>query len=142
MVSLANEITIKRVPNRSRLSFLPNLFGPRAFLTGEGAAFNFARNFSTAYAEAGGGYWDYFVTSNGTGFMAPVMEKPVVHVVNNMNFYEGDMSQQSFGIVCTVMALTATWERHRSDELVRKIDRLKDFAACSPEAEAIFAALD
>lgn len=142
MVSLANEITIKRVPNRSRLSFLPNLFGRHAYLTGESAAFCFARNFSEAYANAGGGYWEYFTTSNGSGFMVPVMDAPVVHVVNNGNYFEGDMSQQSFGIVCTVMALTATWERRPSDELVRKIDRLKDFAACTPEHNAIFAALD
>lgn len=143
MTSLANEVTTisaTAVSQKRRMMFLPRLF-PRCYLLGERAVFKYADHFSADYRETGG-YWNFYDLTNGSGFMAPATDRKTLSFVSNMNGYGGEFSPEAFGIVVTCFALTRCWEEMRTDELVRKLDGLKDYAAQHPEHAAIFAALD
>lgn len=107
---------------------------------GERAVYKYADHFSETY-RAKGAYWEFYILSNGSGFMAPAINADLTFS-NNMNGYSGTMTPEAFGIVVTCFALGRCWEESPSDDLVRKLTSLKDYAAEHPEHAAIFAALD
>lgn len=137
-----NLITVSHVSDDKRLAFLPNLFGVRAMLYAEGAVFSWAKSISQDYARQGGGYWEFYTTSNGCGFMVPEGLPELIEVTNPMNFYQGAMTKEAFGITCTILAFGVALERFRTVDLRDKQELLKDFAEQHAESKSIFAAID
>lgn len=137
-----NHIIVEHVAHESRMGFLPSLFGVRAMLCGEAAAFAWARSLSKDYAKQNGGFWEFYKTSNGSGFMVPDTLPDVVEVSNGLNFYSGSMSKEALGIACTILALGAALERFGLRDLREKDRLLKDYAEQHPESSAIFRVID
>lgn len=138
----SNGITATIVPEARRMAFLPNLFGTRAMLVGEGAVFSWAKTLSVDYARQGGAFWDFYTTSNGSGFMVPDGLPKQVTVCNHGNYYEGTMTPEAFGITCTLLGFAAALECSPVRPLRDRMDLLTDFAASHAESAAILRAID
>jgi len=140
--SVENCVTISHVPHEKRLAFLPNLFGVRAMIYAEGAVFSWAKTLSPEYVRQGGGFWEFYTTSNGCGFLVPEGLPELIEVINPMNFYQGAMTKEAFGITCTILAFGVALERFRTVDLRDKLELLKDVAEQHAETISIFAAID
>jgi hypothetical protein len=139
----AQPAAARLVPEDERMTFLPQLFGPRVFFHGESAVYGWMRKLCKAYT---GGLWQFFrVGDAGAGFMAPDIEGPLKLYVDG-NGFEGDMSTEAAGIVVTLFALNhlmfSTPDKGAVDLLCDRYEELRDFAREHAEARAIFAAID
>ncbi|TDN69255.1 antirestriction protein [Paraburkholderia sp. BL10I2N1] len=99
---MTNKITATEVPERSRLSFYPYLFGERAMMRGEALLFSWAEALSNDYR---GGLWTFYHLSNGGAYAAPRGDLERLRVFMTGNGYEGEMSNDAFGVVCSMFAL-------------------------------------
>lgn len=126
------------VPEDKRLDFLPGLFGPGLMIQGEAFTFGFASQLSKDY---GGGMWNFYTLDGTPLFMAPADSKRFRMFVEG-NGYEGEVSADAFGIICTMFALSHMSFRFESEKLSEGYVRLYEFASEHPEASAIFQAID
>lgn len=145
-----NPISAEQIPQRQRITALPQLFGNRCTIV-ESAIFNAASNVITGYK---GAYWEFYRCSNGAFFMAPVLGRPNytgapgtgVTVEWAGNCYKGEMSEQAAGIVCCMHAYShlscAAREGAYQDALVDQFHKLREYVSNHPEAAAILAAID
>ncbi|KGW11929.1 antirestriction protein [Burkholderia pseudomallei] len=130
-------IACERVSDEGRLAFLPHHLGLR-FLSGETLVYEWARRLSSDYD---GGSWAFYTLSNGGFYVAPELAGPV-SVSWSLNYFEGEMSADAFGIVVTLFALCHLCEKYGDDLHAEKFHLLREFAAGHSEQGKIFAAID
>ncbi|WP_233869632.1 antirestriction protein [Paraburkholderia adhaesiva] len=136
-------IVATRVPERSRLRFLPGLFGARGMMRGEAQIYATARALSEDYT---GGSWTFWRLSNGGGYLAPqTPERLRVCVTGNQ--FDGVVSGDAFGIIVTLFVLNAIiWRMADSggdpEPLSGLYHALRRFACGHAEASLILRAID
>jgi len=139
-------VTATHVPGPQRMTFLPQFFG-KFFMQGEQLLFNWADRLSPQYS---GGFWNFYTLSNGGFFAAPHMGVEKVEVRQNLNGYEGSMSEQAFGVVVTLFALNhlimSLYEKQADEDLIDQLSEryhlLHDFIGTLPDASEIYSAID
>lgn len=92
-------ITAKIVPASQRMDAADKHFGIRYPLTVEPMIYQFATQLAHAYS---GGYWHFYLLSNGGFYMAPDLEG--VFEVLADNGYEGSISADALGITACLYA--------------------------------------
>lgn len=128
----------------ARLAILPRYFGHRLMIVVESTIYSWAERLSPDQYSA---YWNYYSLSNGGFFMAPRDTGKKVQVVCSGNYYEGEMSEEAFGIVACLYAYNAIAARdgiteEEQEQLVDHYYALRNFAAEHPEASAIQEAIN
>lgn len=125
------------VADSLRMQFLPQLFGARLMLHGEGLVYGFMRAMSDAYT---GGMWDYYVLPNNARYMAPrdTMQFRLV----SPNGYERTVSADAAGVIMTLMALSHASFEDRTDTCAENFHRLREMLFKHPEAAEILAITD
>lgn len=150
--SATDGLAANLVPDSARLSFLPRHFGPRRYLKGENAVYNWMGALCPDYR---GGYWEFLELSNGSFYMRPVDCPPracppgttsaslphrmLVRVESNS--FEGDVSADAAGIIATLFALNHL-VCGGAEELTDKYYALREFALRHPENTSILGAID
>jgi hypothetical protein len=113
-------ITLTTLPERERIQALPKQF-PRTYLEFENTVYRFARHLSDDY---NGGFWDYYRTSNGAFFMAPVGK---FDCENAANYSSATLSGLSFGLtVCLMVCSSMSFEPIDQDALSDNYHALHD----------------
>ena len=134
-------ITRQLVPKSQRLSITAELFGVNFPLLLEPAVFNFAGQLSPQYH---GGYWQFYVLSNGGFYMAPDTDARFRVVCENG--YEGELSADAFGITACLYAyshLAFSAPTAIALVLAEQYHWLRDWMLDGhPEAGAILRAID
>ena len=132
-------IKAKKIHSRSRMRFLPKHFG-NYFLHIEPSIYSRADRILNGYGESSG-YWEYYETTEGHGFLVPAMAGPVT-MENAENYRTEKMSPEAAGLTLTILALNYLARRHNSQFLCDKWEKLMDFARNHEEASAIMSILD
>jgi hypothetical protein len=130
-------IIATKVPDNRRMRFLPDHFGPRHMLQGEGLVYAWAANLIVGYS---GGYWEFFELSNGGFYMVPKTDD--VQNVIAPNMFCGALSAEAAGIVATLYGLCQIANSTEEDHLIEKYHALREFALTHAEGEAILCAID
>ncbi|MBK6288432.1 MAG: antirestriction protein [Gammaproteobacteria bacterium] len=136
----ATTITRQLVPESQRLSITAELFGTNFPLLLEPAVFNFAGQLSSDYQ---GGYWLFYLLSNGGFLMAPDTEARFRVVCENG--YEGALSADALGITACLYAyshLAFTAPTAIVLILAEHYHWLREFMFEHPEARQILRAID
>ncbi|MGF6986521.1 hypothetical protein QFZ99_006062 [Paraburkholderia atlantica] len=131
------------VPEQRRMDFLPAMFD-RYFLPGETALFNAAACYLGGYQ---GGLWDFYEAGD-VRYAVPIQtDRWAVSVPGN--YFEGEVSADAAGIICSMFALNAmaafAHERRdgeATDFLADAYHALRRYACEHPEARAILSAID
>jgi hypothetical protein len=131
-------VTASLVAESDRLSFLPNSFGERFMLQGEGLVFAWMSKLSEDYC---GAYWHFYTLSNGGFYMAPAIDEPMRVSVNG-NGFEGELSADGAGIVATLFALCQLANQTEDDRLIEAYHHLRDYLDNHAEGSLIFRAID
>lgn len=117
------------------------LFGIRFPLMVEPYTFDSAGALSEDYK---GGFWDFYILSNGGFYMAPTGRERF-HVAC-ANGFEGDLSADAFGITACLYAYSllsfAAADEKLVEECTRQYHWLREYAAQHTEAPAIWRATD
>lgn len=132
-------ITSTLVPEHQRATVASKIFGAN-FIVIEASVFDMASHLSDDYA---GGYWDFFMLSNGGFYMAPSGRPD--NRVRCANGFEGKLSAEAFGItVCMYAHSHLSFSRNaRLAELcANHYHLLRDFMLAHVEARHILAATD
>jgi len=134
------QITRQLVPEAQRLNVTAELFGTHFPLLLEPAVFNFAGQLSSDYR---GGYWLFYLLSNGGFLMAPDTEARFRVVCENG--YEGALSADALGITACLYAyshLAFTAPTAIALILAEHYHWLREFMFEHPEAGQILRAID
>lgn len=139
------EITAVVVPENERMSFMPRLFTEKLFVFGESTMFSTARKISRSYR---GGHWEFVRLSNGSGYAYP--ESPAeFDVFVEGNDFEGKLSREAFGIVCTLFALSGACSYAFFKEMTAangslsdRYHELRDYTSQHADAKLIYRAID
>ena len=134
-----NIVTSKIVPESQRMNVADKHFGIRFPLVVEPMVYQFATQLAPAYS---GGYWIFYLLSNGGFFMAPKLDKSFK--VNADNGFSGTMSAEALGItVCLYAFSNLSFGEGKFGEICGEhYHWLFEFAMSHPEAAAIRAAID
>lgn len=142
---MTQEITRISVPTERRLTFFPDLFTPQFFVIGEGRLYDNANHMSKDY---NGGLWDFAQLSNDTGFAFPYGPEEFNIFVPG-NGFEATVSAETYGIICTLFALSQTCTiafnlkiRAASEVLAERYHALRDYVYQRDDHRAISAAID
>lgn len=135
-MSISEELVI----GGERPAFLPSL-APTAFITLEQNIVFFAKRLSDAFA-GGVGYWKFHRLSNGGGFVSPAVGEGTLFVNNPMNYAQGDLSGEAFGICITLMALSNTWAENECDVIATAHAALTEYLHQHKDCAAIQKFLD
>lgn len=127
------------VPENRRMDFLPGLFGPRYFLTGEVTVYNFMARLSPH--DYGGGTWEFCERNSEPLYLYPT-SKERYRIICDTNGYEGDVSAEAAGIIATLFALSHLSFACESERMSEQFGKLYAYAADHPEAGEIFRAID
>ena len=130
-------VTSKLIPEHLRLSTLPRYFD-EDYLRAESLVYYWMHRLSKTYD---GGYWHFYVLSNGGFYMAPAIDSPLEVVVES-NGFAATMSADAAGLVAVLYAfcqLANDLNSHRFNELYFQV---REFAMCHAEAELIWRAID
>lgn len=120
------------------MGFLPKLFTPRWMGRGESEVFNLAGELIKEYVH---GDWDYYVLSNGGGFMAPRMSGRVT--VHGLGCgFDLTTSSRAAGVIVTVFVLSRLTQQTQSKALFERFEKLMEYVHSDPEKSAILSALD
>ena len=90
-------VTRDIVPDNQRMAVVDKLFGMRYALEFEPAVFSITERMAESYS---GGFWNFFLLSNGGFYMAPAGEG--TYHVSCDNYFEGDLSADALGITATL----------------------------------------
>ena len=134
-------ITQQLVADTKRLDITEQLFGVAFPLMIEPMLYGIADRLSADY---NGGYWQFYTLSNGGFYMAPESDQPF-QVVCDMNYFEGNLSADVFGIVCCLYAyshLSFSDNQNLSQLCAKHYHWLRDFVIEHDESGLIFAATD
>ncbi|TCK37951.1 antirestriction protein [Paraburkholderia sp. BL8N3] len=129
------------VPERKRLSFMPQAFTPRLMMRAEAMVYQQAGTLSDDY---NGGSWNFYTLSNDGFYFAPATTQRFKVSVHG-NGYEGEVSADAFGIIVTLFvygALCWIGNEKLRDKFSDHYHQLRDFALSHPEASAILQAID
>ena len=134
-----NIITATLVPEASRMDIADKHFGIRFPLTVEPMIFQFASQIAPAYS---GGYWNFYILSNGGFFMAPKLDMSFEVIADNG--YLGSMSAEALGVTTCLYAYSnlSFGEGKFCEACADYYHRLFEFAMSHSEAAAIRAAID
>ncbi len=125
---------------RQRMSVPAAIFGVLFPLRVEPFIFGIASKLSLDYD---GGYWHFYRLSNGGFYMAPDSDRPFK--VQCENGFDGSMSAQGFGIVCSMYAysnLSFGGPPRLVESCSQQFHLLREYALEHIEVAAIFAATD
>ncbi|MCI1046931.1 antirestriction protein [Caballeronia zhejiangensis] len=138
-------ITVTKVSDAQRLNFLPSMFGS-TMMRAEALLFNYAEQLAPDSYR--GGYWDYYKTSNDTGYAAPSTPERYKLAVQG-NGFEGEMSNDAAGIVFTLYVFNqlchqthARGLHELSEELADRYYALREYAMQHAERGLILHAID
>jgi hypothetical protein len=120
-----------------RADFLPHFFGMH-FMRGEAAVYATLQSMCQEYD---GGYWEFYMLSNGGFYMAPAARK-TFHLSCEGNGFEGEVSANAAGIIATLMALNALVWKTEDQALAESFYRLRDYALQHRESRSILRAID
>ena len=137
MTTDSETIIATQIPEEKRMAFLPRFIGNR-MLTFENAVYTFADRFCATYK---GGYWRFYELSNGGFYLAPQTRSPLSISVES-NGFEGDLSADGFGVVCTLFALNALLWSAPDEVTEKRYYALRDYADQHPDAAEIYGAID
>ena len=112
------------VDARKRPKILSKYMG-QLFLDFERAVYFFMDNLSPDYS---GAYWNFYELSNGGFFMSPRIDQRLSMTSPFGNFYEGGMSCTAAGISACIFAYTYLAEKYESENMLKLLDLLKDYA--------------
>jgi hypothetical protein len=128
-----------KVPDNERMNFLPAMAG-RQMLAVEFGVYNTAAMLTDGVYR--GGYWEFFQADNGARYMAP-QERPGEVYAESPNGYAAIVSNEAFGIVCTLFALSHTsFSANADPRISESFHALRDFASEHAEAADIFGLID
>ena len=134
------QITRQLVPEGQRINVTAELFGNHFPLLLEPAVFNFAGRLSSDYH---GGYWLFYLLSNGGFLMAPDTEARFRVVCENG--YEGPLSADALGITACLYAyshLAFSASTAIALILAEHYHWVREFMFEHPEAGPILRAID
>ena len=142
---MVQKITSKKVPIERRKTFFPDLFTPQFFVLGEANLYDTATQLSKDYH---GGLWDFVQLSNEGGFAYPYGPKEFNIYVPG-NGYQDTLEPETFGIICTLFALSNTCIqafnlkiRAANEVLADRYHALRDYVAQRPDRRIIMASID
>ena len=133
-------ITRNAVPTHRRTAVTSELFGLNFPMKLEPLIFNLTDHISDNYA---GGYWDFYILSNGGFYMSPRNDEPFN--VSCENGFEGQLSADAMGIVVCLYAYThlSFCGQNGFDEICsEQYHLLREFALDHHESRVIFSAID
>ena len=135
----SSKITCKRIPVNQRVKVTAELFGLAFPMRLEPAIFSIAGSLAEAYD---GGYWEFYKLSNGGFYMALASDKQFV--VTCENGFEGELSAEAFGIVCSLYAYShlSFSDGQFAEICAEQYHLLREFALDHESAGAILAAID
>ena len=133
-------ITRNAVPTHRRTAVTAKLFGLNFPMKLEPLIFNLTDHISDNYA---GGYWDFYILSNGGFYMSPRNDEPFN--VSCENGHEGQLSGDALGIVVCLYAyshLSFSGQNGFDEICAEHYHLLREFALDHEEARGIFSAID
>lgn len=132
-------ITAKIVPESQRMAAADDHFGIRYPLVVEPIVYQFATQLAVTYS---GGYWNFYLLSNGGFYMAPKLDESFQ--VTADNGYLGNMSAEALGITACLYAYSnlSFGEGAFGEKCAVHYEHLYAFAMQHREAMAIRAAID
>ena len=138
-MNTSSKITSKRIPVNQRVKITAGLFGLAFPMRLEPAIFSIAGSLAEAYD---GGYWEFYTLSNGGFYMAPASDKHFV--VTCENDFEGELSAEAFGIVCSMYVFSnlSFSDGAFAEICAGQYHLLREFALDHAEAGSIMQAID
>jgi len=131
-------ITADKVTNDvERLQCLPDI-AERDCVALEHSIYDMLRILSVDYD---GGSWHYYRLSNGGFYMAP-QELKAYRIRCDGNFFEGEVSANTAGIIATAMAYSHLSFSPRGSRFAHAHELLSEFIFQHPDVRTIRAALD
>ena len=131
-------ITAQEVTEDARIGFLQSQLGAKCVLF-EMTVYSLADRFSPDYS---GGFWQFFTLTPEGFYMAPDGDERF-KVSNDMNYFEGEMSADAFGLALCLFALShMSFAPDAPQVLAERFHQLREFALDHAEAGAIFGFLD
>jgi len=136
---MINPITRQVVADDQRIHTTADLFGVYFPLRLEPFVYAMTSKLSDHY---GGGYWNFYVLSNGGFYMAP--DGDGRFQVVSENGFECFMSSDALGITACLYAYShlSFGEDDFSETCARQFHRMREFMMGHPEARAILGAVD
>lgn len=131
------KITVKKVPTRKRLGFLPGKM-PRQYLKFERCVYSFASGMIKGY---NGGFWDFIELSNDGFYIRPESDE-VLTVSVDGNGFMGTVSGDAAGVIVSMFALCYLAEISEDDRIIELYYLLRNFINDHAEAELIWRAID
>lgn len=129
------------VTGKARLKFLPKVFGPRHFLTGEAGVYRWMRALCQTYK---GGSWNFYNLSNGGFYLAldDGGNGAPLHLSWHGNGFDGVMACDAAGIAVTLFSLCHLAIETQEERFGDQYHLLRDFASHHAERRAIFSLID
>lgn len=139
-MSTQTHITRETVPEHLRMATTTGLFGNYFPMVLEPVFYSFADKLSEDYH---GGYWEFYVLSNGGFYMAPLSDQRF-HVTCD-NQFEGDLSADALGISLCLYAyshLSFSAIPGLADTCNEQYHLLREYVFEHPEVRKILRAID
>jgi hypothetical protein len=132
------KITRHEVAENARLGFLHSQLNASC-LRFEMTVYSLADRFSADY---GGGFWRFYKLQPNGFYIAPESDASF-KIINEMNYFEGELSADAFGIALCLFALShMSFADNAPQILAERFHQLREFALDHAEASAIFSFLD
>lgn len=129
-------ITARIVTTPERKKMLSTLFSTRSEQVEQGI-YRLMNQLSDDYQ---GGYWEYYLLSNGSFYMAPSLDN-FLHIRWSGNGFEGTLSADAAGIIACLFTYSLL-SFHGCNNCQDMYHTLLDYAELHPEASLIFQAID
>lgn len=138
-MNTSTHITCQLVPDDQRVSMTETLFGINFPMQLEPFIYFMADMICEDYD---GGYWNFYMLSNGSFYMA--LHSASTFHVSCENGYQGELSAEAFGIVCTLYAYShlSFGKGQFAETCADHFHRLREFMLGHVEAGAILRAID
>ena len=136
---MIDTITSQQVADDQRINITADLFGVYFPLRLEPFVYAMTSKLSDDY---GGGYWQFYILSNGAFYMAP--DSDGRFQVISENGFESFMSTDALGITACLYAYShlSFGDGEFAETCARQYHLLRDYVFNHPEARSILAAID
>jgi hypothetical protein len=136
-IQVDRQVTAAEVPAGERFAYLVRRFD-RHHITVD----LFLRSFAVELCpEFKGAQWSFFETSTGTVFMVPTGYDSLL-VSIDQNGFEARVSAEVAGLIVSIFVLARLADVSRSQEHMRMVVQLRNYALQHPLATTIFRAID
>ena len=136
-INVDRPITTTEVPAGERFSFLIRRFDKH-----HSTVEMFLRSFAVELCpDFKGAQWRYFETSTGTVFMVPAGYESLL-VSIDVNGFEARVSAEVAGLIVSLFVLNRLCMVSRSQEHMRLLVQLRNYALTHAQATTIFSAID